>query len=106
MVNLLAASEPNLTAGVAFYGGPAPVEQVPKIRAALHLIYAGNDKRVNSIVGPYLEALKRAKKNFTTEVYPNVNHAFHNDTSSARYNEKAAKDAWAKALAFFKKNLG
>ncbi len=106
MVNRLAASESNLTAGVAFYGGPAPIEQVPNIRAALHLIYAGNDKRINSMVGPYQEALKRANKNFTTEVYPNVNHAFHNDTSSARYNEKAAKDAWVKTLAFFKKHLG
>ena len=34
-----------------------------------------------------------------------VNHAFHNDTSTARYNEAAAKLAWSRTLEFFKKYL-
>ncbi len=37
-------------------------------------------------------------------IYPNANHAFHNDTGQS-YNAKAAKDAWAKTLAWFAKYL-
>ncbi|HEK24950.1 MAG TPA: dienelactone hydrolase family protein, partial [Hydrogenobaculum sp.] len=33
------------------------------------------------------------------------NHAFLNDTRPEVYNEKAAKDAWEKAVSFFRKHL-
>ena len=39
-------------------------------------------------------------------VYEGAQHAFHNDTAPTRYNEAAAKLAWERTLAFFKKNLG
>ncbi|MBI3129145.1 MAG: dienelactone hydrolase family protein [Candidatus Tectomicrobia bacterium] len=105
MVNLLAANEPTLDAAVAFYGFPPDPAVVPKIQAPLFLIYAGNDKRVNERVPAYLDALKKAGKNFVSETYPNVEHAFHNDTGGARYNQKAADDAWAKTVAFLNKHL-
>jgi len=38
-------------------------------------------------------------------MYEGVNHAFHNDTAGARYNEAAAKLAWQRSLVFFKKHL-
>jgi carboxymethylenebutenolidase len=38
-------------------------------------------------------------------VYEGAQHAFHNDTSAARYNETAAKLAWQRTLDFFKKHL-
>jgi carboxymethylenebutenolidase len=38
-------------------------------------------------------------------MYEGVNHAFHNDTSAARYNEAAAKLSWQRTLAFFDKHL-
>jgi carboxymethylenebutenolidase len=38
-------------------------------------------------------------------MYDGVNHAFHNDTSAARYNEAAAKLSWDRTLAFFAKYL-
>jgi carboxymethylenebutenolidase len=37
-------------------------------------------------------------------IYPDADHAFHNDTSS-RYNPEAAKDAWAQTLAWFETYL-
>jgi len=40
------------------------------------------------------------------DVYDNVNHAFHNDTSDARYDQTAAELAWARTIAFFKEHLG
>jgi carboxymethylenebutenolidase len=33
-----------------------------------------------------------------------VNHGFHNNTTP-RYDEAAAKEAWEKTIAFFRKNL-
>src|SRR5438132_1096544 len=43
-------------------------------------------------------------KTFRKIVYPNVDHAFHND-SGARYNAAAAKAAWGETLAWFAKYL-
>ena len=39
-------------------------------------------------------------------LYPNVNHAFNNDTGGPRYNKEAADLAWGRTIAFLKKNLG
>lgn len=39
-------------------------------------------------------------------IYEEANHAFHNDTSAARYHEAAAKRSWQRTLAFFEKHLG
>jgi carboxymethylenebutenolidase len=38
-------------------------------------------------------------------MYEGAQHAFHNDTSPARYNEEAAKKAWKRTLEFFEKYL-
>jgi carboxymethylenebutenolidase len=38
-------------------------------------------------------------------MYPNVNHAFNNDTGN-RYDKAAADLAWGRTLAFFKQHLG
>ncbi len=45
MINRLAASSPQLDAGVAYYGRQVPADQVPNIRATLLLHYAENDDR-------------------------------------------------------------
>ena len=42
---------------------------------------------------------------YTADIYPNVNHGFHNDTTP-RYDEAAAKLAWSRTIEFFKKTLG
>jgi len=48
--------------------------------------------------------MKQAGKVYEKIIYPNAGHAFHNDTGGA-YNPEAAKDAWAKTLAWFEKYL-
>ncbi|MDX2153622.1 MAG: dienelactone hydrolase family protein [Bryobacteraceae bacterium] len=94
----------DLAAAVPFYGGQAKAEDVPKIKAALLLHYAGNDQRVNAGWPPYEEALKANKVEYTAHFYENTNHGFHNDTTP-RYDEAAAKLAWSRTLEFFKKQL-
>ena len=105
MVNRVAALSPNLKAGVAYYGIQPPAAQVPSIQAALLLHYAGLDERIDAGVAAYEAALKASKKRFTIYVYPNVNHAFNNDTSN-RYDKPAADLAWSRTIAFFKEHLG
>jgi carboxymethylenebutenolidase len=105
MSNNLAIQVPSLQAAVAFYGRQPELVNVPKIKAAVQLHYAGLDERVNAGMGAYEEALKAAGVQYEQHLYEGVNHAFHNDTSAARYNETAAKLAWERTLAFFDKYL-
>jgi carboxymethylenebutenolidase len=105
MINRVAVLSPDLKAAVAYYGAQPPAADVPKIHAALLLHYAGLDSRINAGIPAYEEALKGAGKTFTVYVYPNVNHAFNNDTTS-RYDKPAADLAWSRTIAFFKDRLG
>jgi carboxymethylenebutenolidase len=106
MVNRLAASSPQLDAGVAYYGRQIPAAQVPNIKAALMLHYAENDDGVNAGIAAYEAALKANNKKYTLYSYPGTQHAFNNDTGAARYNKAAADLAWSRTLAFFAENLG
>ena len=107
MVNQVAVSAPaGLEAAVAFYGRQPAAEDVSSIKAPLMLHYAGLDERINAGIPAYEEALKANGADYTIHMYDNVNHAFHNDTSEARYDQTAAELAWARTIAFFKENLG
>jgi carboxymethylenebutenolidase len=105
-VNALAVAEPTLDAGVAYYGRQPPAELVPNIKAPLLLHYAGLDEAINGGIPIYDEALKKSGKVYEMHLYPNVNHAFNNDTAGPRYNKEAADLAWSRTIAFLKKNLG
>ena len=105
MSNNLAVNVPVLKAAVAFYGRQAEAADVPKISAALQLHYGSLDERVNAGIPAFEEALKKNNKTYELHMYEGVNHAFHNNTSTARYNEAAAKLAWERTMAFFNKYL-
>ncbi|MBL7742768.1 MAG: dienelactone hydrolase family protein [Chitinophagaceae bacterium] len=105
MANNLAVNVPSLKAAVAFYGRQPKTEDVPKIKAAVQLHYASLDEGVNAGIAAYEEALKKNNITYELYMYEGVNHAFHNDTSAARYNEAAAKLAWQRTLDFFAKYL-
>jgi carboxymethylenebutenolidase len=106
MANLLAANAPDLAAAVPFYGMAPSVEDAGKIKCKLMMHYAGKDDRINGSLAGYEAALKAAGVGYEKFVYEGVEHAFANDTAGARYNEVAAKLAWSRTLAFFKRNLG
>lgn len=105
MANNLAVNMPDLKAAVAFYGRQPEAAGVANIKAAVQLHYGGLDERVNAGIPAYEEALKKNNIKYELYIYEGVNHAFHNDTSAARYNEAAAKLAWERTLAFFQKNI-
>jgi carboxymethylenebutenolidase len=104
IVNSLAAVEPNLDAGVAYYGRQPPADQVAQIKAPLLLHYAGLDERVNTGIPAFETALKAAGKAYEIYMYDGANHAFNNDTNAARYNKVAADLAWGRTIAFLRKH--
>ncbi len=104
IVNMLATRVPELLASVPFYGGPAPLADVPKIKAALLLQFAGVDERVNASWPAYEAALKAAGVRYEAHIYDGAQHGFNNDTTP-RYDEKSAKLAWERTMAFFAKHL-
>ncbi len=103
LVNRFATVSPELRAGVAYYGAQPPAGDVPKIKAALQLHYAGLDDRINAGIDAYRKELQAGGKTFEIFVYEGVNHAFNNDTSAARYDKKAADLAWGRTVEFLRK---
>lgn len=93
-----------LKAAVPYYGPNPPIEDVPKINAAVLGIYGALDTRIDAGIPAIEEAMTKAGKTFDKMIYPNANHAFNNDTG-ASYNATAALDAWSKTLAWFQKYL-
>ncbi len=102
-----ATHDSKVAAAVSFYGGFRKLDmQWENLRGKLFLVYAGNDRNVRAEQGRELaEKLEAMGKDVTVEVYPDTEHAFFNDTRPKVYDETAAKDAWAKTLDFFRKNL-
>jgi carboxymethylenebutenolidase len=105
IINRIAVLAPDLKAGVVYYGLQVPASEVPAINAPLLLHYAGLDKRVDAGIPAYEEALKANHKRYTMYMYPNVNHAFNNDTGRS-YDKAAADLAWGRTVAFLKEYLG
>lgn len=105
MVGDLAVNEPELKAGVVYYGRQPAAEAVARIKAPLLLHYAGLDKRINDGIPAFEQALKDNRKTYKLFVYDGVNHAFNNDSSAARYDKAAAELAWSRTLTFLEKYL-
>lgn len=102
--NAAAVAYPELAAAVPFYGRQPRPEDVPRIKAPLLIHYAELDTRINEGWPIYEDALKAAGKTYEAHVYPGVNHGFHND-STPRYDEAAAKLAWERTIAWFRRYL-
>jgi len=94
-------------AAASFYGGFRKLSMDwNNLNAALLLIYAGNDKSVPAAQGEELGAkLKEMGKRVDVAVYPNMNHAFFNDTRKEVYDADAAHDAWRRTLELFRANV-
>jgi carboxymethylenebutenolidase len=103
--NQVAVNAPDLRAAVPFYGAQPAAEDVPKIKAAMLIHYAGEDQRINAGIAAFEEALKKAGVEYKIYMYEGAQHAFFNDTNATRYNKDAAALAWQRTLAFFNEKL-
>ncbi|GGD20441.1 dienelactone hydrolase family protein [Aureimonas glaciei] len=106
LVSDLAIADPDLKAGVAYYGRQPDAAEVGQIKAAMMLHYAGLDTRINAGIDAYKAALEKEGVEHEIHVYEGVNHAFNNDTSAARYDKAAADLAWTRTVDFLKAKLG
>ena len=94
MAHFLATRIPDLAAAVPFYGNSPDPAEAAKVKAPLLVHFAETDERINAAWPAYQAALKAADVNFTAFTYPGTQHGFNNDTTP-RYDEAAAKLAWA-----------
>jgi carboxymethylenebutenolidase len=101
---LAAAMGTDLQAAAPFYGAAAETASVAKIKAPILAHLAENDPRINEMYPAYEDAMKKAGVRYEVHVYPGTQHGFHNN-STPRYNEAAAKLAWDRTIAHFKKYL-
>jgi carboxymethylenebutenolidase len=100
----VATALPELKAAVPFYGRAPELANVPNIKAAVLGVYAELDERINADNDALDQALTEAGVTHQMNVYPGVNHAFHNDTGG-RYDETQATQAWQDTLAWFETHL-
>jgi carboxymethylenebutenolidase len=112
---LYIAHNPNMRAGVAWYGrlvGTAtaltpthPLDLAAQINAPVLGLYGGADTGIPvATVDQMNAALKKAGKPSTIHVYPDTPHAFNADYR-ASYRKGAAEDGWQRATAWFQKYL-
>ncbi len=101
-----ATKESNAAATISFYGGFKKVASDWKnLSAPILLIYAEKDQGVPAEQGRALaKQLEEMGKDVQLVVYPDVNHAFFNDTGR-NYNAAAAADAWKRTIEFFRANV-
>lgn len=104
MTNQVAVNAPGLDAAVPFYGAQPAPEDVPKIKAAMLIHYAGDDERIDAGIPAFEEALKKAGVSYKIHVYEGAKHAFMNDTGT-NYNKEAAELAWTRTVDFLKEKL-
>ncbi len=94
----------DLQAGVPYYGAAAETARVPAIKAAMLIVFAETDERINAMWPAYEAALKAAGTRYEAHFYPGTQHGFHNN-STPRYVEAQAKVAWERTVAHFKQHL-
>jgi carboxymethylenebutenolidase len=98
-----ATQMPELKAAAPYYGPPPPLDAVPNITAAVLGVYSDDPKDfANEGLAELTAALEAAGITFEIEVYPNTQHAFHNDTGP-RWNEEQALNAWNDTVAWFER---
>ncbi len=111
---LYTAHNPNVKAGVAWYGrlvGPAndmtpkhPIDLVDQINAPVLGLYGGADAGIpNDTVDKMNAALKEKGKPSTIHLYPDTPHAFHADYRPS-FRKEQAEDGWKRATAWFKQH--
>ena len=106
-LTVIAATQPGVSAYVAFYGFP------PKGAAALDRITApglfhfGEEEPYFSVPDAQAFADRQHAQGRQAEVviYPGAGHAFFNDTRPEAYRKDAANDAWRRTLEHFGRHL-
>ena len=114
VVWLYSAHNPDIKAGVAWYGAlvrpstpnnpKQPIDVVADLKAPILGLYGARDNGIPlDTVEKMRVAMKAAGKPGEIIVYPEAGHGFHADYRES-YSPKEAQDGWMRLLEFFKKN--
>jgi carboxymethylenebutenolidase len=114
IVWLYAAHNPQLKAGVAWYGRikgdtselqpKYPIDVAADLKAPVLGLYGGKDQGIPlADVDAMRAALAAAKKPSEIVVFPEAQHGFLADYRPS-YSERDAKEGWAKCLAWFREH--
>ena len=108
---LYAGHQPALKAAVAWYGIDRahseltpnnPLDIIPDLKCPVLGLYGGADKSIpRELIDKRQAACKDAGKTCDFVVYPDAPHGFNADYRPS-YRPDAAKDGWARMLAWFK----
>jgi carboxymethylenebutenolidase len=114
---MAACAVPHIAACVSFYGmlrydekttikPESALDLAPRLSCPYLGLFGEDDALIPRADVKELEGiLRRAGKNFQTKIYPGAGHAFFNDTRPDLYRPEVAKDAWTRALTFFRTHL-
>jgi carboxymethylenebutenolidase len=104
---MLPCVNPTIKAAVPFYGQvPNPDHPLEKLGCPVLYVYGEDDGWITKAdVQRLATALRKYRKAGEIKTYPGASHAFFNDTRKEVYKPAEAKDAWARAVAFFKQHL-
>lgn len=114
---MAACSIPSIAACVSFYGmlryaettthkPESALDMAPRLHCPYLGLFGEDDALIPRADVKELEAtLRRTGKNFQTKIYAGAGHAFMNDTRPEMYRPDAAKDAWTRAVTFFRAHL-
>ena len=114
IVWLYAAHNPDLKAGVAWYGRldapkddlhpTQPIDQAGELKAPVLGLYGGADQGIpNELVARMQEKLKAAGRGSEIVLYPDTPHGFYADYRPS-YRKEQADDGWTRLQAWFKKH--
>ncbi len=113
IVWLYATHNPNLKAGVAWYGRVVgdttelqpsnPIDLASKIKAPVLGLYGGQDQGIPTASLDQMKAALGADTKSQFKVYPDSPHAFFADYRPS-YREADAKDGWQRLQDWFKAN--
>ncbi|MBD1929874.1 dienelactone hydrolase family protein [Trichocoleus sp. FACHB-90] len=114
VVWLYAAHNPNLKAGVAWYGRLVsestpltpqhPIDIADELKAPVLGLYGGSDNGIpNETVEKMRQALKAAESPSEIVLYPDTPHGFFADYRPS-YRKEEAEDGWKRLQAWFKQH--
>lgn len=114
IVWLYAAHNPNVDAGVAWYGrlvGEStsltptyPIDIAEELNVPILGLYGGQDEYIpNEEVEQMRDRLEAGNSNSEIIIYPDAPHGFHADYRPT-YRPEAAKDGWERLLTWFRQH--
>ncbi len=103
---LYATHNPDIKAGLVFYGSAAKDEDLPRIKAPLYGFYGSNDARINAGIPAATAGMNAAGKFYEPVIYEGAGHGFMRageDPAGTEPNKKARDAAWIRIKAILAK---